>query len=96
MDENNARVVLLAVGINLCQFDEVRNLEGYKNPLLLSRDSKQPEVVQRFKRGVARSGCDVVSKPPEAKGDCRRNVGVKQDPVVQLTKVRSPATAAFP
>jgi len=53
MNQNNACMVFSRVGTRSCQFDEIRNVEGYENPALLSRQSKQLEVIERFERGIA-------------------------------------------
>lgn len=95
MDQDDARVIFLRRRVYLGQFYEVRNIEGDQHPALLNRGAKQLEIVQRFERGIAGGRDDVMAKLPKRDGDCRRNIGIEQDPR-QFTTTWSPATAAVP
>jgi len=61
MNKNDSGVVFSGVGKPSCNFDEIRNIEGDENPVLLGRQPKHVGVVERLQHGVARCGHHVMS-----------------------------------
>jgi len=53
MDQNHTGMVRLRVSARSCQFDEVRNVEGYKDPALFRRQPKQLRVIKRLEGRIA-------------------------------------------
>jgi len=48
MNENDSAMVSLRVGKRYCQFNEIRCIEGYEHPVLLSRQLKQLGVLKHL------------------------------------------------